>query len=173
MESFEDDHFKDDWLGRIEFWIGAVTLAFAAALVFTSIVLRYGFSYSVSAFDELTRYAIILGVFVAASRLLHHEKHVTVDVLLVVVPERWKTVFQLLAFAMGFAFCAILLFTGIQFVMQSYGMGTRSMSNLRIPMWIPHLTVPLGAFLLLIRFGQKIIDRARRVHRAFSTVENG
>jgi C4-dicarboxylate transporter, DctQ subunit len=159
METHEEDILPDDWLGRIEFWIAATTLAFAAGLVFTSVVLRYGFAYSVSAFDELTRYSIILGAFVAASRLLHQERHVTVDVLLINLPPRWRSILQILAFMAGAAFCAFLLYTGLQLVMQTYATGTRSMSNLRIPMWIPQSFVPLGAALLLIRFLQKVWHR--------------
>jgi len=161
MESGEGPATSDDVLGRIEFWVGALALAFAAALVFVSVVLRYGFAYSISAFDELVRYSIILGAFVAASRLLHHEGHVTVDVLLVTLPEKWRAVLQMVAFTAGALFCALLLYTGIHYVSQSMSIGTRSMSNLRIPMWIPHMAVPLGAGLLLIRFVQKVIEKAR------------
>jgi len=164
MEKFEAQ-VPDDWLGRIEFWAAALSLGFAAILVFVSVALRYGFSYSISAFDELTRYAVIFGTFAAASRLLHQDGHITVDVLLINLPEKWRYRLQILAYAAGAAFCTLLVVAGTQFVLQSFQTGTRSMSNLRIPMWIPQSFVPLGALLLLVRFVQQIRKRITRLRR--------
>lgn len=159
MEKVEGTETPDDWLGRIEFWVAAISLGIAAVLVFVSVALRYGFAYSISAFDELTRYSVILGTFAAASRLLHQDGHVTVDVLLINLPKKWRKRLQIAAYAAGAIFCALLIYAGTQFVFQSFQTGTRSMSNLRIPMWIPQSFVPLGALLLFVRFVQQIRKR--------------
>jgi len=147
----------DDALGRIEAWVSALTLGFAATLIGVAVVLRYVFAYSVSAFDELTRYAVILGTFVAASRLLHQNGHVTVDVLLVMLPERARLMLRTIAYICGAAFCLALIWYGWRMVELSMMMDSRSISNLRIPMWIPQSAVLLGALLLLVRFVQKVV----------------
>jgi len=157
----------DDLLGRIERWVVAFAIAFAAVLVFAAVLLRYGIGYSVSAFDELIRYAIVLATFVGASRLLHQGGHVKVDVLLINLGPKWRDGVQLAAYAIGAVYCLVLVYLGLVLIDQTMTTGMRSMSNLRIPMWIPQAAVPLGAGLLFIRFVQKVREKAAalRAHR--------
>lgn len=165
----EDEGPAPDFLERIEAPVAALSLGLAATLVVMAVVLRYAFSYSHPAFDEITRYAIIWGAFVASSRLLRHNGHITIDILLIRLPERWRTLLQSLSFAAGAIFCGLLVWYGLELVMQSIHLGARSQSSLRIPMWIPQLAVPVGGALLLIRFVQHFVAHLRRLPALFAS----
>lgn len=145
----------DDLLAVAERWVVAIAIAAAAALVFLAVLLRYGLGYSVSAFDEITRYLMVLIAFVGASRLLHQDGHVNVVVLLVLLPPRLRRWLEAAAALAGAAICLILAWLGVQMLLQSIAIDLRSMSALRMPMWLPQAAVPLGAALMAVRFLQR------------------
>lgn len=162
------ESFRPDLLERIETPIAGISLGLAATLVMIGVVLRYAFGYSHPAFDEITRYAVIWGAFIASSRLLRHHGHITIDVLLVRLPERWQAVLRSVAFAAGAIFCVLLVFYGLKLVEQSFVLDARSQSSLRVPMWLPQLAVPVGGMLLFIRFIQHLLAHLRLLHALFT-----
>lgn len=145
----------DDRLAAAERWVVAVAIAAAALLVSVAVFLRYGLGYSVSAFDEITRYLMICIAFVGASRLLHQDGHVSVVVLLALLPARARRVVEAIAALAGALFCLGLVWLGAQMLAQSLAIDLRSMSALRAPMWVPQAMVPLGAALMALRFLQR------------------
>lgn len=152
----------DDPLAVAEGWIVALAIGSAAALVFVSVLLRYGYGYSVSAFDEMTRYLMVLIAFVGASRLLHQDGHVSVVVLLVLLPSHLRRWLEAATALAGAAICLALAWLGAQMLGQSYAIDLRSMSALRLPMWLPQAAVPLGAVLLAVRFLQRFFRLLRQ-----------
>lgn len=145
----------DDRLAVAERWVVAVAIAAASLLVFVAVLLRYGLGYSVSAFDEITRYLMICIAFVGASRLLHQEGHVSVVVLLALLPGQARRAVEAVAALAGTVFCLGLVWLGTQMLAQSLAVDLRSMSALRVPMWVPQALVPLGAALMALRFLQR------------------
>ena len=128
-------------------------------------VLRYGFAYlDISAFDELVRYSIILAPSFAASRLLHHEGHVTVEPFAGDLCRRNGSASAdgRSTAGLSFSLCCSTP-ANLTTVSQSMLSGApRSMSNLAHPCGCPHMRRALGAGLLLNPLcPRKSIEKAR------------
>ncbi|MCA0425381.1 MAG: TRAP transporter small permease [Proteobacteria bacterium] len=147
---------KVDVLEVMEIAISVFALGLAVVLVVLGVVLRYSIGFSNPVFEEITRYAIIWGMFAASSRLMRHNGHITIDVLLVRLPRAWQAALRTMAMLAGTFFCGLLVVYGAQLVLQSYTLGATSQSSLRVPMWLPQLAVPLGGATLLVRFLQEL-----------------
>ncbi|MCL6448547.1 MAG: TRAP transporter small permease [Armatimonadetes bacterium] len=145
-------------LDAAEIWLAGLTLGVASLLVFISVILRYCFHYSVSAFEEIIRYLIIWSTFLGGSALLRRNGHITIDILIVRLKERQRLILQTFAYILGIVFCALLTIKGFGLVEQSIRVGAKSMSTLRLPMYIPQLAVPVGGLLMMFRFGQKVYE---------------
>lgn len=139
----------------------AFAIASASLIVFTAVTLRYIFGYSVSAFDEITRYLTVYITFIGASRLLHQDGHVTVEALLVAVPRRVRRWLEIIAALAGMLCCLGLTWLGISMLVQTVAIDLRSMSALRMPMWLPQAAVPLGAALMALRLLQRVVRLVR------------
>jgi len=151
----------DDRLAVIEGWVVSFAMASASLIVFVAVVLRYGLGLSVSAFDEITRYLMVYITFIGASRLLHQDGHVSVEVLLVIVPRRLRRWIEAAAAIAGALVCLGLAWLGIGMLAQSMAIDLRSMSALRMPMWLPQAAVLLGAALMALRFLQRFLRLVR------------
>lgn len=146
------------FLDTAEIWLAGLALGIASLLIFVGVVLRYCFHYSVSAFEEIIRYLIIWSTFLGGSALLRRNGHITIDVLIVRLKKRQRLILQTFAYILGIVFCALLTIKGFSLIEQSLRVGARSMSTLRLPMYIPQLAVPVGGMLMLFRFGQKVYE---------------
>lgn len=147
---------QPDVLEIIEIVVSVSSLGLATGLVVAGVALRYAVGYSHPAFDEITRYSIIWGMFAASSRLMRQGGHITIDVLLVHLPLIWQARLRLIAMLLGTFLCFLLVWYGGKLVLQSYLLGAQSTSSLRVPMWIPQMAVPFGGVLLLVRFLQEL-----------------
>jgi C4-dicarboxylate transporter DctQ subunit len=160
-------------LGRIldqfEKYVAGITLGFAALLVFLQVILRYFFGYSPSYFSELIRYSIVWSVFIGGSYALRQNKHLAIDILLLRMSERTRQFVQIFASAVGAVFCLYLAYMGWLVVLDTMHLGERSSSALGVPMYIPRLAVPVGAFLLFIRFVEKIVDSVAQISQMAKT----
>lgn len=140
----------------IEDWIAGLALGTAVVFVVYNVATRYLLGFSSAALGEITRYLVIWSTFFGASRLLRRDEHITIDIVTVRLPRTVQLVLQVVAFTLGAVLCLTLVWYGYLQVHQSFVIGARSTSGLRVPMWIPQLGVPLGALFMFLRFVQHV-----------------
>ncbi len=150
-------------LDHFETYGSGLSIGVAAVLVVAAVVLRYFFGYSNSAVDEITRYLVIWGTMLGASRLVRKGGHVTVDILVVMLKPRAKAILQSIAIGLGVAFCIYLTWLGGRLCWQSYTLDARSASVLAFPMWLPQAAIPVGAGLMSFRFIQAFAEALRQI----------
>lgn len=150
-------------LDRLETYGSGLSIGIAAVFVVAAVVLRYFFAYSNSALDEITRYLVIWGTMLGASRLVRKGGHVTVDILVVMLKPQAKAVLQCIALILGAGFCILLAWLGGSLCWQSYTLDARSASVLAFPMWLPQAAIPVGAGLMAIRFVQTLAGALRQI----------
>ena len=101
---------------------------------------------------ELGVYVVVWAVFVAASNLVATDSHVRPDLVLRVLRpgvRRWVEVGNSLC---ALAFCAGLVWFGIDIVTDAAQFDERSLSPLAFPMAIYYAALPFGTFLMSIRY---------------------
>lgn len=90
----------------------AALFLFFVAITFAQVVLRYAFANSLPWIDELSRYAFIWLVFLAAALVTRQGAHIAIDLVETLVPPRVKSALQVLADGALIAFAAIVGFGG-------------------------------------------------------------
>jgi TRAP-type C4-dicarboxylate transport system permease small subunit len=142
-------HRLDKVLARAEFaLIAAFTLA-ALALGVTQVVLRYGFNTGLAWSETIFILFTVAGMLFAGSRAVAEDKHVRVDLLYMVIPDRLRRAFILFAHVVTGALCAFYAVCGFLYVRFVHMIDTVQVDT-GIPDWIVYLLVPvtMGAFAL-------------------------
>jgi TRAP-type C4-dicarboxylate transport system permease small subunit len=110
-------------------------------LVFTNVVTRYGFGFSIAWADEVASFLMIWVTFLGAGLALREGRHVAIDVLQDRLPEGARRRLRLALALVILAFLALLVWFGVQFVI----FGWRSVTFVtQMPRGIPYLAVPVG-----------------------------
>lgn len=146
---------------RLAVWTirGGGGLMFMAALMIAiDVVLRKVVGVTLGGADELAGYAMAIGCTWSFSYVLLRRGNVRVDALYNHLPAKVCIALDLLAVVAIGGFVAVLAFYGFDVFSTSWGLGSRSNSELKMPLWLPQglwwlglVQVVLTAVILLLR----------------------
>jgi TRAP-type C4-dicarboxylate transport system permease small subunit len=145
--------------------VAAAALATIAVSVIIEVIARSVFNAPTIWAVEVSTYAIITTGFLGSALVLRRGRHLEINLLttrLSPTAQKWTGV---VTDVFGAAFCFVVCFSGIRFVELSQMMGAVSVSELRVPLWIPQLTIPIGFALLGLEFLSRIMVRLGLVAR--------
>lgn len=158
------------FLGMI---VAAAALATIAVSIIIEVIARSIFNSPTLWAVEVSTYAIIATGFLGSALVLRRGRHLEINLLtarLSMTTQKWAGVITDLC---GAVFCFLVCFSGIRFVELSQIMGAVSVSELRVPLWIPQLTIPIGFALLGLEFLSRIMVRLGLVtHRELADASN-
>ena len=114
---------------------------------FTNVIARYVFNNSFQWAEELSRYSFIWLVFLGAVIATKYRRHIVIDVVVTLVPDRVKALMASLV---------DLLVLGLMVVMFYYGLvlvsgATEATSTLNVPQYVVDVVVPISALLNFLR----------------------
>src|SRR5690625_4108592 len=138
--------------------LGAIMIVAIVILVFYEVFVRTVLNAPTVWTLELTIYCLIGSCFLSVGYLVREDKHIKVDILIESVPESVKRTLLLASFIVGLLFSILLTWYGWNTVISSFQLDLRSLSSLRLPMYIPHMLIPIGGILLSLSFILKIIE---------------
>ena len=101
---------------------------------------------------EIVTYMISCVAFFGSAYGLRINKHLEVTLFTKILPDKIKFIFNLFSNLIASIFCFIAFYYGCKLINLTYILGVVSVSELRIPVWIPQLTVPIGFFALTLEF---------------------
>jgi len=143
----------DKLINHIEEILISLMLGLATILVFAQVVARYAFHQGINWAPEMVEYLFLWSVMLGASYGVRHKVHLGVDVLAKKLPARLRRLTALLAIALSVLFSGGMAYLSYFFVATSYKHELLSV-DLQIPLWIPHLALPVGFGLMTFRFVQ-------------------
>ncbi|MDW0117692.1 TRAP transporter small permease [Sporosarcina thermotolerans] len=152
-----------DLLVRWGAYIAGVLILITTAMTFYEVVSRSFFHKPTSWATELSIYAIIGSCFLGSAYAVRTYSHITVDILINNVNDRFKTILAYLTNSLGLVFSIIFTLYSYLHVIKTFNLGVTSASLLRIPMYIPESLLVFGGVLLCIAFILQIIDGG--IHR--------
>ncbi len=123
----------------------------ATILLFVNVVLRYVFSSSPTWAEEVIRYTMIWITFIGGSVCVRNYLHVGIDIFVVNAPSTVKKTLTVLSELASSLFCFIITYYGYENTMLVIDTSQKSPA-LYMPMWIVYIAMPLGTFLMAIRF---------------------
>ena len=139
------------WAERLEEWVLAYTLLMIVLMSFVQVVMRYGFHYNFTWFEEFGRYICIFLTFLGASIAVKTGAHFSMDAVVQAVPGRvahfMKAIVNLCC---GFFFVVVVYYGTLHCMkLHQYWVKTAAM---RIPMYIPYLAIPVFSATMGLRF---------------------
>jgi C4-dicarboxylate transporter DctQ subunit len=151
-----------DWL---EDSIAVLTMASVSVIIFGQVVSRYGFNFTPSWSEELSRFLIVWSIFIGVSIGVRKNQHIGVDALIRFLPHRLKVASEVLLNLIGVVVVCVLVYISIGYIKDTIEYEQLSPA-MRIPMYIPYLAMPVGLTLSGIRFIQDIVRLFTRTDQA-------
>jgi TRAP-type C4-dicarboxylate transport system permease small subunit len=132
---------------------GAMLIA-SAIYVSADLIARKILNLSLVGANEISGYVLAVSTAWAFSYTLLKRSHIRIDVFYRYLPIRWQAVIDVLAVATLAGFAAIFAWYANRYFWQVWGRGTRSITSLALPLWIPMLAWYAGwiAFLIVSVF---------------------
>lgn len=147
-----------DFLIKLGAYIAGILILVTTVMTFYEVVSRSFFNAPTSWATELSIYAIIGSCFLGSAFAVRTYSHITVDLLINSVNDRFKTILAYITNALGLLFSVIFTIYTFSHVLKTYELGVTSASLLRVPMYLPEIFLLAGGVLLCIAFILQIID---------------
>ncbi|MDI6753332.1 MAG: TRAP transporter small permease [Thermodesulfobacteriota bacterium] len=141
---------------KVEEYMVGILAGVATFLAFYSVLLRYVFKTSAPWVEEVVVYMIIWASFLVASILLAENRHIGADFLVERIPPKARRVVEVVTTFLTLGFCLVVAYYAVEIVSYGKQMGLKSGSRLEFPMWVVHLSVVVGATLLILRHIQRL-----------------
>ena len=134
-----------------------IALTVMTILTFSNVVTRYVFNFSMNFAEEISTYSFVLLSLFGASIAAKRGAHLGFTLLAYHVPKIVARIFEVISALAGITFAGVIFYYGIRMTMTQFQRGQLSL-GVQIPEWIYGSFVPLGAFFLLLRFVELLIQ---------------
>lgn len=147
----------DILVGTINKTMAVVGLSLGVLLAFVNVILRYVFDMSLTWAGELTNYFFIWSALFGAAYGFKQGIHISVTLLIGIFPPFIGKLFVLFAHFITITYLTVISYFGYQLVLMLIDFEEVSV-DLQIPMWIPHLVLPIAFGLAAYRVAEKIYE---------------
>lgn len=151
------------FLNKLEQHLAVLLLCIMTGLVFSQVVLRFGFGLGYGWIDELSRLAFIWVVFLGAVVGVQRHLHLRVTVFLNLLPARLRALAGLLGDLILLAFCAAMAWHGLQLVLSTFDFPF-TLPSTGLSMFWPYLIIPISFSLQAVRLIARYLTGEREVH---------
>lgn len=147
--------------------LAAACTVLIAALTLAQVLGRY-LGVAVPDASDIAGYAMAGAIFLALPYTLRSGGHIRVNLLLMHVPRGLRRVFEMWCTAFLTVVGGLFAAFAIHLVVESYQLGDVSTGMMPIPLWIPQLSMAIGAVLLEIAAIEELVRvlRGREPHYA-------
>ena len=146
--------FLDKILTFFEDWTLFITVIVALVALFVSVVLRYGFNYSLAWADELVREVIIYTTFIGCSAAVKNRSMIKIDASVQLLPKLKMPLTYFSNFVI-MIFALMMIYYGVLMVELQYRTQQKTII-MEIPYVILYAILPLMGVTMLIRAIQVI-----------------
>lgn len=135
---------------RFGLWLGGALVLAAALVIGFDVVIRKLFARSIGGADELAGFALAIGTAWGLGATLLDRAHIRIDSLYLLLPVWVRALLDLAAlFAFTLVF-GLIFWHGFGVMTQSITAGSRSMSGLQTPLFLPQGAWLAGLALFLV-----------------------
>ena len=143
------------FLNNIEEFIVVPLVAVMTAVIILQVFFRYVLKGSLPWSEELSRYLMIWVTFVGASIGVKRGAHVGVEMLVMILPKNVQSIVKYLRIIIVAIF-GIVVFSASLGILHRQIVYHQISPAMRIPMWWAYAAVPVGTFLMTVRFVQTL-----------------
>jgi len=142
-------------LNNIEEIIVVPLVGTMATVIILQVVFRYIVKGSLPWSEELARYLMVWVTFVGASIGVKKGAHVGIEAFIMILPKKANTFMKYLGIIISIVFCIVVLSASIG-ILHRQIISHQVSPAMRIPMWWAYGAIPVGTFLMTIRFIQSL-----------------
>jgi len=143
------------WLARAEDVMAELAIAvlvLSGASICVDVLMRYFFSRPILGSTELTEYALVYITFLGAAWGVPRGAHIDIDVLVNHVSERAQQILALTSHVIAFGVSVTLTVFGAWTTWTAYSRHLFKPTQLELPTWIVLVVIPIGCFVLSLRY---------------------
>lgn len=109
--------------------------------------------------------------FLAAPWLLRNHKHVTVDLVLNLLPEKVKKILYVLHGFLGIILCLVLTYFCALVTWDNFKRGIIEVQVVDLPKWILFVVLPVAFLVLTLQFVQNLVISIKKLREPESAVQ--
>jgi TRAP-type C4-dicarboxylate transport system permease small subunit len=142
---------KGLWLfDKLEYLVLVFLLTVMVGLAFLQIFLRIFFATGILWGDPLLRHLVLWIALLGAATATKEGKHINIDVISRVLPDRGKVAIQALTDLFSTFICLLLIQASLKFIRDEFQVATLAFLN--IPTWAVAVIFPVAFGLIALRF---------------------
>ena len=168
----------DKGLGRLEGWLIVLFLWLMVLISFLQIILRTLYTHAhiqwanyilgqVDWAEPCARLLVLWLTFLGASLVTGENKHIKIDLMSAILPERWLPFRELLLSLACVIISALLFKASLDYLRVEMSFGGQLF--LGIPVWVGQLIIPAGFFFILFRFFLRGLEQSMTIFRGVRT----
>ena len=143
---------------RIAGFIAGVCILATAFFVTYEVILRALFDAPTEWVNEVSVYLILISAFLGFAPALAAGKHISVDLVTCKLSAQANKHLGVLVSLLGLGFSLVFLVTSAEMALNSYRLNMLSTSTLRVPLFIPQMSLPVGFSILALQFLANLLD---------------
>lgn len=164
MKKFID--FYDIVLNKITYFVAVVAgilFFLPAVMVFYEVVMRGVFNAPTEWSIELSVYCVLIGGFLGMPVTYSAGKHISVDIVTAHFSAKTRCYVELGTSIIGVFFCLVFFIEALDMTLLSLEIDRTSPDTLRMPLWIPQMSMPIGVGLLMLHFLRTALSNTYKI----------
>lgn len=137
-------------------WLAALAMIGTLASVLAGVLDRQ-FAWSLRGTDMYAGYCMAASGFLALAYTLKRGEHIRVTLLLNALKGRMRRALEIWALAAALLLAALLAFYSVKLSINSFEYNDISTGNDATPLWIPQISMGLGAVVLVIALADELV----------------
>ena len=145
---------------RVAEFVSAGCLLTACTINFTNIIGRYFFHAPIIWAEEIMQFLMIAGVFLGAPMITLKRAHISMDMILMVFPPRFRMLLDVVGQLALVVVCCAVIWLGIPVIIQFINFGQVT-DAAAIPVAIPQSVIPIGLSLMVLAVLVRLAESSR------------
>lgn len=130
-------------------------------LVFGEIISRYVFDISHEFVPAISSWAMVWMTYFMLGVILKTREHINVDILPARISPRYRAILLTFIDVVSLTLAVLLFYGGLRYDLMIKQSNIYAVTVQFVPVWIAHISVPMGGFFLAFFSGLHLIDDAR------------
>jgi TRAP-type C4-dicarboxylate transport system permease small subunit len=138
-------------------FLAKLTLVAMMAIIGAEVLLRNTIHYSWEGTDEVGSYLVVGATFLSLATCQAYGGYHELQIVKMKLSRRARAALNVVLFLVCLIASLILLWQYSRLVMTSWNNGDASMTSLRMPLWIPQLSMPIGIAALCLALTKSLV----------------
>ena len=143
--------------------LAGVLLFVPAFMIFYEVIARGIFNAPTEWSIEMSVYCVLVAGFLGMPITYLEGKHIQVDIIIAHLSRKTRLKLEIITSIIGIIFCAIFFYEALNMALLSLEINRTSPDTLRMPLWIPQASMPIGIGLLTLHFLGTILEDGYKV----------